>query len=155
LRTGWLRFGQALDGGSSERIDPNRPRDILDLVLPGIREIERQLVPDRVPHYARDRDAAWLGECLKSCRDVDTVTEQVTFLGDYIAKSDAHPKGNARLWWRASVPRDHSALNLDRATHGLNGTGELDQHAIAGGLDDLPAMFLDLRIDEFSPVPLS
>ena len=41
-----------------------------------------------------------------------------------------------------------AALHLDRAAHRIDDAGELDQQAVAGGLDDAAAMLGDLGIDE-------
>ena len=123
-------------------------------MLPGVCENERQLVPDLFAHRARDRDAAWFAKAFKAGRDIDAIAEQVPLLRDHIAKIDPHPKRDALILRHVGVSRDHPALNLDRATHGLYGTDELDQHAIACRLDDAPTMFLDLGIDEFAPMRL-
>jgi hypothetical protein len=39
-------------------------------------------------------------------------------------------------------------LNLDRASCGVDGAGELHQHAVASGLDDTAAMSGDGRIEK-------
>ena len=51
------------------------------------------------------------------------------------------------------APR-HPALDLGRALHGVGDALELDQHAVAGGLDDAAAVLGDGRIDELEPVGL-
>ncbi|OWK22794.1 hypothetical protein AJ87_45680 [Rhizobium yanglingense] len=48
----------------------------------------------------------------------------------------------------------HAALDLDGAAHGLDHTRELDQHPIAGGLDNPPAVFVDLWVDQSTPMRL-
>ena len=42
----------------------------------------------------------------------------------------------------------HAALDLDGASHRIDGAGELDQHAVAGGLDDASAMLGDGGIEK-------
>ncbi len=44
----------------------------------------------------------------------------------------------------------HRLLHLDRAAHRVDDAGELDQHAVAGGLDDAAAVLGDLRIEELA-----
>jgi hypothetical protein len=40
----------------------------------------------------------------------------------------------------------HQLLERDRTSHGSNHRGELDQHAVPGGLDDPPTMLGDERM---------
>ena len=49
----------------------------------------------------------------------------------------------------------HAALNFEGASRGIDGAGELDQHAIAGGLDDASAMLNDFGIGQRFPERLS
>ena len=51
----------------------------------------------------------------------------------------------------AGVALGHLALHLDRAAHRIDDAGELDQQAVAGGLDDAAAMLGDLGVDQFAP----
>jgi hypothetical protein len=43
------------------------------------------------------------------------------------------------------------ALHFDGATHRIVDTGELQEQAIAGGLDDVTAMFLNFWIGQLAP----
>jgi hypothetical protein len=45
-------------------------------------------------------------------------------------------------------------LDLDRAPHSVDDARKLDQHAVAGGLDDAPVMLPDFRIDELAAMRL-
>ena len=47
----------------------------------------------------------------------------------------------------ASLPM-YRALNTERVAHGIDGAGEFDQHAVARGLDDAPAIGGDAGIDQ-------
>lgn len=67
-------------------------------------------------------------------RDIDAVAEDILAVNNYVANVDADAKGN--LLGVIGVVLRHLALHVDRASHGFDGTRELDQHAIAGGLDD-------------------
>jgi len=42
----------------------------------------------------------------------------------------------------------HRALQIDRAAYGIDDAGKLGQKAVAGRLDDAPAMLGDLRVRE-------
>src|SRR6266404_356251 len=48
----------------------------------------------------------------------------------------------------------HPALNLGSAQHRIGDAVELEQHAVAGGLDDAAAFLGDGRIDELEPMGL-
>ena len=50
----------------------------------------------------------------------------------------------------AGVPLGHRPLHLDRAAHRIDDARELDQQAVAGGLDDAAAVLGDLRIDQLA-----
>ena len=52
------------------------------------------------------------------------------------------------------APR-HALLDLDRALHRLGDALELDQHAVAGGLDDAALVLGDRRVDQLEPVGLA
>ena len=45
----------------------------------------------------------------------------------------------------------HPALHLGGAAQRVDDAGELDQQAVAGGLDDAAAVLGDLRVDQLAP----
>ena len=59
-----------------------------------------------------------------------------------------------RNWIRGPSPvwSRHLLLNGNRAGHGIDRTGELYQHAVAGGLDYPAVILADCRIDDLAPV---
>ena len=50
----------------------------------------------------------------------------------------------------AGAAGGHFALHLDRTAHRVDDAGELDQQAVAGGLDDATPMLGDFGIAEFT-----
>src|SRR5262249_51385641 len=71
-----------------------------------------------------------------------------------VAEIDADAEFDALVRRHAGVALAHAALDFHRATHSVDDARELDQHAVAGGLDDLAAVLLDLRVDQGAAVPL-
>ena len=52
------------------------------------------------------------------------------------------------------VARGHAALDVDRAPDRVDHAGELDEEAVAGGLDDPAGVRGDGGIDQLAPVRL-
>jgi len=102
------------------------------------------LIADR----ARHRDATGFGQRLKARRDIDAVAHDVVAVDDDIAEIDANPERNAIAGGLVCVSRRHCTLNVDRAAQGGIRAAEFDQHPIAGGLDDAPAVFVDLGVEQ-------
>ena len=57
---------------------------------------------------------------------------------------------NSILWSarRIGIVLGHAALHFHRAAHRIDGAGELDQHAVAAGLDDAAAVRRQWGIDD-------
>ena len=153
---GWSvrkRQGRPRTGGTSVRrsglkaIDPHRPRDVLDLLLPLVLEGVRELVPDLLVDLARNRDAARLRDLLQSGCDIHPVAVDVPVgFNDDVAQVDADPE----LEGLGRFPRTRGSkalLDLCGASHGLDGAGELNQDAIASGLYHAPLVVIDLRLE--------
>ncbi len=68
---------------------------------------------------------------------------------DYIPRVDADTKFDALLLRGRGVALGQAALHGNGARHGLNDARELDQDAVAGGLDDAALTLDDLRVDKF------
>jgi hypothetical protein len=57
---------------------------------------------------------------------------------DDVAEIDADAELDAALFRDAAIAQRQLALQLDRAAHRIDDARELDQEAVAGGLDDAP-----------------
>ena len=100
-------------GFAAQRIDPHRPRDVLDALLAQIVERIRQLVADLVAHRPRNAHPAGLGERFQPRRDVDTVAEDVVVLGDDVAEVDANAKSESTGFEAKTI---HRLLETDPRT---------------------------------------
>src|SRR5262249_53321338 len=79
-----------------------------------------------------------------------TVAKDVVFLRDHVAKVDPDAELYPVLRRTSPIALRHPTLRLDRASHGINHTGELGQKAVAGVLHDPAAVFVNLRFDQLS-----
>jgi hypothetical protein len=60
---------------------------------------------------------------------------------------DADAELDAAILRHTGVALDHAVLHLDRAAHSIDHAAELNEAAIAGALDDAPAMRGDRGIN--------
>jgi hypothetical protein len=65
-----------------------------------------------------------------------------------VAKVDPDPKLDSLIGREGCIALRDASLDLEGATHRLHSARELDQQAIAGGLDDPTVVLADLGIDE-------
>jgi hypothetical protein len=86
--------------------------------------------------------------------DVDAVAKDIVVVDDDVADVNADPEFDPEIVRHVGVLRGHASLDFPRAVHRLHRAGELDQHAVAGGLDNAAAMRGDLRIEQRLPTPL-
>ena len=140
-RTLLVRFGsegrgRGASGANLDRIDPHRPRDVLQVLLAEIDKIRIDLAAHVVVSCARDRHAAGLANPLQSRRDIDAVAQNVVALDQNVAEIDADAINDALIFGSAGVALDHQPLNRDRAFDGGDDGGKLKQQAVARGLDD-------------------
>ena len=135
--------------------DMDRAGDVLDVLLAEILEGDVvEPVADLIAHGARDADAARLGKHLEARRDIDAVAENIVVLDDHVAEIDADAELNPPRRRNVGIAPRHPALDLGRAQHRISDALELDQHAIAGCLDDAAAVLGDGGIDELKPMGL-
>ena len=130
---------------------PDRPRDVLDLLLTEVVECDFELVPDLVPHYPAEANSPWCGQTLQTGREVDAVAEDISVLDNDVALVNADPKLDPLLYGRADVSLEHATLHLDRAASGIDDAGKFDQQAVAHRLYNAAVVFLDLGIAKFAP----
>ena len=91
-----------------------------------------------------DRDAAGLGDGLEPRRDVDAVTEDVVALDDDVAEIDADAELDASVLRHVLIALDHRPLDLGGTGDRVHDARKLDQHAVAGDLDDAALVLGDL-----------
>jgi hypothetical protein len=142
------------DLGRRQPIGAHRAGNVLNALLPEILEAIGELVADLIADDPRDAQAARLRERLQARCNIDPIAENIVAIGDDVAEIDADAELNAPLVRHICLAREHPALKLDSAAHRIHDTGELDQHAVAGGLDYAAAVLADLRVDQLAPVRL-
>ena len=140
----------------SRRVDqhlvgPNGPRDVLDLLVAEIGKADLEPVADLVAHRRGDADSPWLGHGLEPRRHIDAVAENIAVLDDHVAKIDADAKEHRPRRRHVAIAPGHSLLKIDGAAQGFGDALELDQHAVAGGLDDAAPALGDRGIDDLEP----
>ena len=97
----------------------------------------------------RDADAAGFSDALQPRRDIGAVTEDVVAVDNDVADIDPDPVPDLRADCARCQLR-HCPLNCNGASHGIDGACELDQHAVAGRLDDPALVPGDCGINEFT-----
>jgi len=129
-------------------VDPQRSGDVLQTLLADICELRIDLAAHLAERVFRDTDAAGLGDALEPRRDIDAVTVDVSVLDDDVAEVDADPEGDPLFLECPGIAFGHSSLYGNRASDGFDHARELDQNAVAGGLNDAAAVLGDLGIDQ-------
>ena len=102
-------------------------------------------------HAARYANPSRRRDLLQTGSDVDAVAEDVVALDDDVADVDADAEGNAPILGYPGGAVSHRRLHLDRAAHGIDHARELQQQAVARGLDDAPSMAGDCWVDHLLP----
>jgi hypothetical protein len=121
--------------------------DILECLQTHILLGDVYLAPNLPTSIVGDTDAAGVGYSFKARGNVDAIAEDVVVIDDDIADVDADPEIDPHCRGDVGVLRRHSALDFDRTARGVDRTRKLDQHAVAGGLDDAAAMRSDRGVD--------
>ncbi len=117
-------------------------------MFPDVLESDIDLAANLPVGVIGNADAAWLGDSLKPRCDVDTIAKNIVVVDDDVADVNANAKFDPEFRRYADVLFSHLSLNLRRTAYGVDGTGKLDQRAIAGGIDDATAVGGDRRIDQ-------
>ena len=132
----------------------HRPGDVLDLLITQIVERNIHLAIGVTAHPRRDANSTRLRQSFKACSEVDAIAENVPILHDDIALMNADAKLYAPFGRHVGISYRHRTLHLSRAGHCLHNAWELDQHAVAGRLDDAAFVFSDVRIDQLTAMRL-
>jgi hypothetical protein len=107
-----------------------------------------------VPNDTADADPTRLGQRLQTRRDIYAIAEDVVLLSDHVAEIDPDPELDPLFRRGPRVPLGHAALDLKRATNGVDHARELGKEAVAGVLHNPAAVFGDLGVDQFPEMGL-
>ena len=66
----------------------------------------------------------------------------------------AHAELDALLLRHLGIAFSHPSLNFDGTAQGIHHAGELDQHAVPGGLHDAASVRGDLGVNQCTPMGL-
>jgi hypothetical protein len=127
-----------------ERLD--RTRDVLDALFAKIVEAVWQLATDLVAYGMRHAYATNRRQRLKSIRNVHSISVNVLWLDNNFGDIDADPENEAGRMRHPGVPQRHALLNIDGTLDRIYHAGELDEHAVSNGLDDMPAGTIRSRL---------
>ena len=147
LRRRFDNFGCRLLG-AGERKHPHRTRNVLERSLPPVVERSINTVADLTISVVGDADSAWLGYAFKASGDVNAVPKYIVVIYDDVADVDADAKFDPLVWWHRRILVGHAALDLNCTAYRIHGACKLDQHAVAGCLDDAATMLGDGGVNE-------
>src|SRR4030095_16183715 len=91
--------------------------------------------------------ATRFGNSLKPRRDIYTVAIEIAAFDHDIAEVHADAQHDVAILRLITIGSGHTLLEIDGALYGVDGAGELDQHAVAGSLEDAALMFADQRVE--------
>ncbi len=118
----------------------HRRWNVLHFLRADIGELHRQLVGNLFMHRARNADAADLGETLETRRDIDPIAKQVAIALHHVADGDADAKAHLTARGVRHIPGAQAFLDIDRASHRLDGTWKFGKNGVAGGIEDAAAI---------------
>src|SRR6266436_6313669 len=123
-----------------DAVDAHRPRNILEYLLAHILEDEVEPARRIFLDACRDANAAQLSQTFEAGCDVDAIAKDVVALGNDVTLVDADAELDALIRRQRGISFGHCGLHLGRAAHRIDDADKLDQHAVAGGLDDTAVM---------------
>ena len=136
----------------AQLVDPNRPRDVFQLLLARVLEGHIQVAAHLSIGVVGDADTARLRDAFQPRSDVDAIAENITLLDHDVADMDTDAEFDALVGCHARVTPRHPPLLLDGAAGRVHGAAELDQNSIAGAFNDTAAVLRDRRLQEFAAV---
>src|ERR1700694_3384022 len=133
-----------------DRIDFDRSGDVLQVLTAELAKLQLELAFDLVERLTGYANATALGDAFKPGCRVATTTKYLSLVLDDVADIDADAEFDALVRGHSGVALGHGALDFHSTSHGVHRACELDQHAVAGGLDDTASVFSDARVDQLA-----
>ena len=125
--------------------------NVLENLWPKIIPTDLDFTPNLPISVIRYANSTGLGNTLQPGGDVDTVSENVVVVDNDISDMNADPEFDPHILRDIGILRGQRTLDLNAATHGINGTSKLNQHAVTGSFDDTTTMEGYRRINERLP----
>src|SRR5262245_16288147 len=108
--------------------------NVLEHRLAQIYEIRSNRSADQLPDLRRDAYVAGARETLDPCHQVHGMAVDVVGLNNDVTETDGHAQIHTAALLHAGISHHHGLLQS--ATHGVDGTAEFYESAIAGVFDD-------------------
>ncbi len=128
-----------------------RPGDVLDLLIAEIGIADVEPVADLVAHCRGDADPPWLGHGLEPRGHVHAVAENIAVFDDDVAEIDADAKEQRPRRRHVAIAPGHALLKINGAAQRFRDALELNEHAVARGLDNAAPALDDGRVDDLKP----
>jgi hypothetical protein len=141
-----LRSDRSLPG-RSHPVDPYRFGDILDSLFAEIGAGGCDLCLHLFVRRPGNRDAARLGHGLQAVGNVGAVAMNVVALDDDVAEVDADAEHQAAILGQRGIARALGTLDIDGTADGVDDAAELDQQAVAHGLDQSAVVLGNPRLE--------
>ena len=138
-------------GCASDTIDAYRFGNVLQGLSAHILEAGVDLVPDGVEGHAGNQHATRFRDTFKTGRDVDAVTIEIAALDHDVTEVDTDAQHDVASFRQIAVRGGHAVLQFDRALHRVYRTAELDEHAVAGDLEDAALVADDQGLQHLLP----
>jgi hypothetical protein len=124
---------------------PDPPRlnglgDILEMSWPHIIADNIHLAPDLPVGIIGHANPARFGDAFKAGGNVDTIPEDIVVVDDDVPDMYADPEFNLFVLRQGGIVLGHGVLDFDGTAYRVHRTGKLDEHSVAGGLHDAPAI---------------
>jgi hypothetical protein len=115
------------------------------LLLTEIGEVQRELSPHLGESLSRNADAARFGNAFEARCDVYAIAVDAHLVVDDIAEVNANSELHAVLRVYVGVALGHGLLDGKRTLDSVHDASELGEDAVAGGIDDTPAVLRNNR----------
>ena len=132
----------------------DRPLDVLEREFTQRVELGLEPAFDRFADGARDDDAAGRGLGFEAGRHVHAVAVEVFAFHDQIAKVQADPEHDARVFRLVAVGFGHGLLECDSGAKCIHSAWKLDQRTVARQLDQPAAVPSQCRLQTLGAMGL-
>jgi hypothetical protein len=119
--SGTLLLHARRNGEHTDRIS-----NVLQHRLAQVYELSPNCSSDQLPDVRRNAYTAWPRKTLDPCYEVHGMAIDVFGLDNNVAETDSHAQIDTVALWYAGIPHHHGLLNVQSATHSVDGTPEFN-----------------------------